>query len=190
MPGQTSVLNTGELSDSLAWDHKTGLSTNLINLFANQRKHRVLFLTKSTRIENIEREDPDRQVIISFSINASEVSAAYEKKAPSPTDRISAAKRLIERGWEVRIRLDPMVPVEGWKDYYAQIIDLINETGPEIVTLGSLRYFRPLVNFSSDNTDIFSFGKNQGDPDNRIRVPKETRLEMYSFAKNVSHVKK
>ncbi len=178
---QPSVLNTGELSDSLGWDLSTNLSVNLVPLFANQKKHKLLFLTKSATIDNLMKMAPNKQVIVSFSINAAPVSEMYEKASPSPEERLEAARRLKEHGYEVRLRLDPMIPVADWKGHYGDIIDKMNQVGPSIVTLGSLRYFRNLENHQKTETDIFSYGKDHGDPDGRLRVDRDTRTAMYRF---------
>lgn len=178
---EPSVMNAGELSDSLAWDLHTCLSTNLASLFASQARHKLLFVTKSTAVENLLAMEPNPRIVMSFSVNASEVSSRYERGAPSPADRIASALKLKSAGWEVRIRLDPLVPIDGWKDHYEEIIKRINELEPSVVTIGSLRYFKNLISHASETTDVFKYGHDHGDPDGRLRIPRDTRLEMYKF---------
>ena len=178
---EPSVLNAGELSDSLAWDAETGLTQNLIPLFESQKKHKLLLLTKSTKVEGLLRMDPTPQVIVSFSVNAPAVARKYERGAPPAEARLEAAKKLREAGWEVRVRLDPMLPVDGWKDHYGEAVALINEVKPSVVTLGSLRFFRTLVNHAPRGTDVFGFGRDHNDPDQRLRLAEELRVEMYRF---------
>ena len=176
-----SLLNTGELSDSLAWDRETELSMNLIPLFDNQKRHKVLFLTKSQAVDNLLKMEPSAQAVVSFSVNAEAVARKYERGAPAPGARLQAAKQLREAGWEVRVRLDPLLPVEGWQDHYGGIIEQINGVGPSVVTLGSLRYFRNLLAHAPAETDVFGMGVDHGDPDGRLRVAEQTRQEMYRF---------
>jgi spore photoproduct lyase len=178
---EPGVLNSGELSDSLAWDGETALSTNLVPLFETQKRHKLLLLTKSTAVDNILKMDPTPQVIVSFSVNAEAVSGKYELKAPSPGERLAAAGKLKEAGWEVRIRIDPMIPIEGWKDHYGDIIDGINGIEPSVVTLGSLRYFKNLLAHAPKESDVFKYGHDHHDPDGRLRVREELRIEMYRF---------
>lgn len=178
---EPSVLNTGELSDSLAWDPVTNLSANLVPLFSVQNQHKLLFLTKSTAVDNLLDQEPSPQVIASFSVNASEVSSRYERGAPPPEKRLEAAAKLKAAGWPVRVRLDPLLPVPDWKDCYERIIEKINQLAPQVVTLGSLRFFHNLLAHAPKDTDVFSFGKDHGDPDGRLRLALDTRLEMYRF---------
>ncbi len=175
---EPSVLNAGELSDSLVWDSEINLTANLVPLFAAQNKHRLLFLTKSTQISELIKLPPTPQVIVSFSINASEVSGKYEKRSARPEARLAAARRLKELGWKIRLRIDPIIPVPGWENFYDTLIDEINAVRPETVTLGSLRFFPTLKNHAPES-DIFNFATDQSDPDGRMRIPFELRLEIY-----------
>jgi spore photoproduct lyase len=175
-----AVLNAGELSDALAWDHSTMLSNNIVPLFAAQKRHKLLLLTKSVAINNLLEMEPTPQVIVSFSVNAPAVSIKYEPGAPPPLARLAAAKKLKAAGWEVRVRLDPLIPVPGWETAYGEIIAAVNELGPAVVTIGSLRFFRTLINHAPP-TDAFDYGTDHGDPDNRLRVPQDVREGMYRF---------
>ena len=174
-----SVLNAGELSDSLVWDGEIKLTENLVPLFAEQSRHKLLLLSKSANIFELLKQEPSPQVIVSFSVNAPEVSAKFEKKAPRPEKRLAAAKALKLQGWRVRLRLDPVVPVPNWKDAYEPLLDEINAVSPETVTLGSLRFFANLRNHARSGDEVFRYGVDERDPDGRWRVPFDLRLEMY-----------
>lgn len=175
-----ALLNAGELSDGLATDHLTGLSKILVPLFSKQKRHKLLFLTKSTNIQNLLAMEPTPQVVGSFSINAPEVSRQFEPSAPNPLERLQAAGQLIKHGWTVRLRIDPIVPVEGWKEIYGRLTDAILRLERiETVTLGSLRYFQSLPGYSRRGKEIFGYASTKDGSDKRIRVEKELRLEMY-----------
>jgi len=111
-----SIFNSGELSDSLM---KPTNMKPIADLFETQDKHKLLLLTKSHRIGWL-TETLRKQTIASFSLNATEVWRRWEKRASSPQQRIDAAKELIESGYEVRIRIDPVFPIEDWKKHYAK----------------------------------------------------------------------
>jgi spore photoproduct lyase len=40
-------------------------------------------------------------------------------------ERLNAAKQVYEKGYEVRLRIDPMVPVENWQIHYTNLVDSI-----------------------------------------------------------------
>src|SRR5438132_168747 len=143
------MLIVGELQDGLAFDSAyaavTGkaLTHHLIQLFAAQNRHRLVFLTKSTLIKHALKLEPTPQAVFSWSVNADYVGQRWEQGAPLPSSRFAAAAKMQEAGWPIRFRLDPMIPYndprENWREGYAETIDRINRLGPEMVTIGSLR---------------------------------------------------
>jgi len=99
------VLNSGELCDSLLSENSDDpFSKFIIPLFESQKKHKVLFLTKSTNVENLLRIDQHENVIMSFSLNAPAVSNKWEK-APEVEDRIEAARKVSDAGYGSSIRM-------------------------------------------------------------------------------------
>jgi spore photoproduct lyase len=147
------LLNTGELADSLMTEHsEEPFSKFIVPLFEKQKRHKVLFLTKSTETKNLERIESHNQTIISFSLNAPAVSNTWEI-APPVNERILAAKKLSKCGYDVRVRIDPIVPIEKWqKDYFELIDDLFNSFIPERITFGSLRGLQSTINNAIDKT--------------------------------------
>jgi spore photoproduct lyase len=151
---QAEVLNSGEIADSLMFENGgEPFSKTAIPLFEEQDKHKILLVTKSTNIKNLLSMDSHRQVIVSFSLNADPVARKWEKGAPQVSDRLEAAAKLSRSGYEVRIRIDPMVPILDWKKHYKTLIDQIfNKLTPERVTSGSLRGLQSTINGVKDKT--------------------------------------
>jgi len=147
------ILNTGEIADSLMHENSNKpFSKFIIPIFETQKLHKVLFLTKSSNVKNLLEIEPHNQAIISFSLNAIPVAKRWEK-APPILKRIEAAKKVYQVGYEVRVRIDPMVPIDDWKEYYLQLVDLIFENlAPERITLGSLRGLQSTINGCSDKS--------------------------------------
>jgi spore photoproduct lyase len=174
------ILNTGEISDSLMCENSGNpFSKFIISLFETQTRHKVLFLTKSTNIKNLLEITPHKQAIISFSLNAEEVARKWEKGAPKISERIAAAKKVMEAGYETRVRIDPMMPISNWKMCYQMLIGQIFEKiVPERITLGSLRGLQSTINGSSDKSWLkyLSESSNWGK-----KVEFMARYQMYSF---------
>ncbi len=148
------LLNTGEIADSLMHEStRHSFARFVLPLFEAQTKHKVLFLTKSDHIDNLLAADSHRQAIVSFSLNAHEVAEKWEAKAPDVSKRISAAKRLSDEGYEVRIRVDPLVPLPGWRDAYLRLLDeMFASLIPARITLGSLRGLQSTINNCPDKS--------------------------------------
>jgi spore photoproduct lyase len=153
---QAEVLNSGEIADSLMFENGgEPFTKTAIPLFEGQDKHKILLVTKSTNIKNLLSMDSHRQAIISFSLNADPVARRWEKGAPQVADRLEAARELSRLGYEVRIRIDPMVPILDWRKHYKTLIDQIfNKLIPERLTLGSLRGLQSTINGVKDKTWI------------------------------------
>jgi len=171
------ILNTGEIADSLMGENGSKpFSKFIIPIFESQKIHKVLFLTKSSNIKNLLELDSHNQVIMSFSLNAITVADKWEK-APKVKERIEAAQKLYANGFEVRVRIDPMVPVENWEKHYIHLIDLIfDKFYPERITLGSLRGLQSTINGCTDKSWVkyLSESSNWGK-----KVDINQRLAMY-----------
>lgn len=148
------VLNTGELADSLMGEFgKEPFSKFVIELFQRQNKHKVLFLTKTTNVKNLLDLNLHTQAIVSFSLNADLVANRWEKGAPSVSDRIEAAKKVYETGYETRVRIDPMVPIIDWQTHYKDLVDeIFDNFVPERITLGTLRGLAKTIRFSKEKS--------------------------------------
>jgi len=175
-----SVLNAGELSDSLVWDKEIKLTQSLIPIFASQNKHKLLLLTKSANISELAKLTPSDSVITSFSLNSQEVSNKYEKKSPPPSARLNSAKTLKQLGFRVRLRIDPIIPIPNWKEGYTELIEQINNIAPETITLGTLRFFPALKHRATGNKEVFNYAVDNNDPDARWRLPIDQRIEIYT----------
>jgi len=152
---EKEVLNSGEVTDSLAGEHLQPPFTKfIIPLFERQYDYKLLLLTKSNNVNNLLQIDSHDNVIVSFSLNAEPVAEKWEK-APSVSSRIQAAKKVFDAGYETRIRIDPIVPYpEGeWKKHYRALIDRIfSRFFPERITLGSLRGLQSTINEAKDKS--------------------------------------
>jgi len=176
---EPEILNAGELADSLMLENGlNAFSKFIIPLFETQDKHKVLFVTKSSNIKNLLQLNPHNQVIVSFTLNASPVDELWEKKAPRVLDRIKAAEQLYNIGYEIRIRIDPMVPIENWEKNYQVLIDeIFSRFTPERITLGSLRGLQSTINGTKDKSWVHYLkeSSNWGK-----KIDFSTRLKMYS----------
>lgn len=140
-----ALLNAGEVADSLgvpAYVEKFLKIT--LPVLRKYPMHKVLFLTKGgTQHIKVLEKIPDEmrsRFIISFSINPQVIVDKFEKGTASSVDRINAARGVQEMGFEVRIRIDPMIPVEGWVLYYEELTrELLDKVKPSRITLGTLR---------------------------------------------------
>jgi spore photoproduct lyase len=133
--GSRCILNSGELSDS--YPNHPNIRA-IMDAFAKQDRHKLLLLTKTADPQSL-LETYRKNVVYSVSVNAESVASRWELRAPKPSDRLRGLEAVMEKGYETRVRIDPIIPVFGWRDAYAHLARHINEVGPARVTLGTLR---------------------------------------------------
>ncbi len=188
------MMIAGELQDGLVFDaaykkvNGKPLTHFIIPLFAAQKRHRLIFLTKSTQIQHALELPPTPQAVFSWSVNAEEVATRWEHGTPLPSERFAAAEKMKKAGWPIRFRLDPMIPYPDWKRGYGEAIKRINSLAPEMVTIGALRAtsYRGLRGAAKSNgrdDSIFDYLTEEKDPSGfKYRIPFETQVEMFRFA--------
>ena len=184
--GRTRI-GTGEFTDSLALDKYTKYSSYLIPFF-RETKNLVLELkTKISDIENVLREEPHDNVVISWSVNTRGMAERFEKGAASMEDRINAALKASQRGYRIGFHFDPIVYYKGWEEEYEKIVGEMfsfEEIRKSVawISLGTLRYTPGLKqaaeNRFTDN-DIFYQGDFFIDTDGKLRYPRSRRIYMY-----------
>lgn len=181
---EPTLYNCGEVADALLYPWI--LEKNVFPLFKDT-KHKLLLLTKNSNVTLLYTSKMQKNVIMAFSVNAQFVSTRWELGAPHPWERLEAARKVSEWGYPVRLRIDPMVPVEDWQTGYRELIDRIMLKVPqvEVITIGSLRMKSHNLNICKELGNDISYmsyltEKNQRD----LRAPEEVRIEMYDFVIN------
>jgi spore photoproduct lyase len=184
-PERSFRIGTGELADSLALDHLTDLSCELVPFFA-ERANAVLELkTKSDCIENLLRLDPKDRVVVSWSMNAATIAASEEHGAANLEERISAAERVQAAGYKVGFHFDPLIAHDGWEEGYraiiARLFQRLDTRRVAWVSLGSLRMTAQLktaIKVRPQRTQVVS-GELVPGPDGKERVWRGVRVKMY-----------
>ena len=177
-----SIFNSGELSDSLMNPRNM---KQIADLFETQNIHKLLLLTKSNRVEWLTRAKTLRQTIASFSMNATEVWRRWEKRTPSPRQRIDAARHLQECGYEVRIRIDPIFPIGDWRKHYGDLMYSVFSdlpTDPGRITLGTPRGLAKTLIFAKDRSwEKIAFTDEPERTGWGRKAPRNVRKQIYVF---------
>jgi spore photoproduct lyase len=169
------ILNAGEICDSL-------LDPNIyyiLKTFENQKRHKLLLVTKSASISPLLKIEDPSNIIVSFTVNSMKVAEKWEKGAPSPENRLDSAQLLHDYGYQIRFRVDPIVPYpDKWENYYKDLIDdIFRRFCPERITLGTLRGLRSTIQNCKDDSWVKYLKEDSGWG---LKQKFFTRLTLYS----------
>lgn len=176
----------GKLQDGLALESLSGYARTMVPFFGQHAHARMVVLTKSADVQNLLGLEHADHTILSWTVNAPEVSSAFEQNTPSVADRISAMQRCAEAGYPVRAVMMPIIPIDGWREAYGEFLATLLEAVPlSRITLGSICSYsqaqRLLELKLGRNNAISSMidcdpGKSE---DGRLRFCRSTREEVY-----------
>jgi DNA repair photolyase len=136
-------VGTGQYSDSLALDKKTGFSKKLIEFFAAQDQHLLELKTKSAEVDHLLRLDHKGKTIFAWSVNPEKIVKSDEEGSVSLSERIEAAKSCCAAGYPVAFHFDPIIYYPGWEKDYQGVVELIfkniDHKNIAWISLGALR---------------------------------------------------
>lgn len=186
IPDILRVLNLGELCDPLAVEDVTGFAEELIP-FAAQETHKtkLLFLTKSDNVDSLLTLEHRGQSIMSFSINTNKVYQQLEHRTASPEARLMAARKLQQAGYEIRLRIDPVILYSTWKKDYIDLVEKIFAyVKPERITIGEYRPSKGLashINSRFPDSPLLKIHSGLVNEGTKLRYPEEHRLAMFKI---------
>ena len=181
---QPTSVYVGKLQDALGLDPLTGFSRVLVPFFAEQPLARLVMLTKSDAVENLLGLEPRGHTVVSWSVNPAAVCRAFEGGAPPLARRLAAARRCTRAGYAVRFLIMPILPVDGWREQYAELVrELFAAVRPQRVTLGGICSYRTALRLTArslgPDNPIARHVAPQPSPDGRRRFPRELRAQFY-----------
>ncbi|MCB0359433.1 MAG: hypothetical protein KDD44_07345 [Bdellovibrionales bacterium] len=145
-PGRLFRVGIGEAIDSLIWEELTDLSTELVPFFGRHPNLLLELKSKHDYVDNlVAMKDEHRgRTVVSWSMNAREVSDADERGTASLERRLAAAERCVAAGYRVGFHFDPLVYFDGCVEGYREVISEIFRALPwqsvAWVSIGTLRY--------------------------------------------------
>lgn len=190
-PERLFRIGTGELSDSLALDHVTEFSKDIVTFARETPNVLVEFKTKTANVDNLIGLNHGGRSIVSWSINPQAYIEREEHKCDSLADRLSAARRVADAGYPVAFHFDPLLHFDGWENAYEGLIQRVGELfRPEElawVSIGSLRFTKELKKIS-----VARFPKSKimsaelfPSPDGKMRYFRPIREDMYAKVKSL-----
>ena len=142
-------IGTGQASDSLMWGNRNNILTDLF-AFAKANPNVILELkTKSANVSWADTLAVPPNVIVTWSLNAPTIITHEEHRTASLVSRLSAARKLADKGILVGFHFHPIIHFVGWEQEYREITDTIQHmfTPREtvMISLGTLTFIKPVL---------------------------------------------
>ena len=184
IPKSLKVLNLGELADPLGVDYITGFAKQIISFMPEHAPGtRLLFLTKSDCVDEILKLNHGEQSIISFSVNTEKVFQELEHRTASPESRLRAAEKVQQAGYEVRLRIDPVIFYSTWEKDYIELVDKIFQfVRPTRITIGEYRPSNGLashIGLRFPDSPLLRINKSLVREGGKLRYPEDQRVKMF-----------
>ena len=185
-PNRIIRIGTGELADSLALEDITGISTKLIPYFESQKNVLFEVKTKTNHINFLNQFSQKlSNLVVSWSMNPTELIDNIEFKSDSIMDRLDAAKKVQDLDIKLAFHFDPIVYHDNWYHNYQNLIDaLFKKIDPQNIvwiSLGGLRFppsLKEIIRERFPKTSIIR-GEQIVGTDQKLRYFKPLRLEMF-----------
>jgi len=183
---ESTAFYLGKLQDALALDTLTGYSRKMVPFFAQQKKAKLILLTKSTNVENLLDLDHQGHTILSWSLNAGEISDDFELNVPPISERLAAMRKCAYAGYPLRAVIMPIIPIEGWENIYTRFLENLFESVPlERITLGQICSYSAALQLTERKlgkcNPISKILENHKSKDGRIRFPIGLRIKVYKY---------
>lgn len=189
--GKASVhFFSGYDCDSLALDPVTGFVNEFLPVFRAYPGALLELRTKSTQIRSLLAQEPMPNCIIAYSFTPAEIASAIEHKTPPVSKRLQALQRLQAHGWQIGLRIDPLIYQEGVKEQYERLFEQVfrhvDTALLHSVSLGSFRlpksYYQTLSRLYPEEV-LFASPLEETD-DGMVTYREAIRDDLLSFCKN------
>lgn len=188
LKNQPVRVGTGEVIDSLSLDPITLYSRRLIEFFREYPQWKLEFKTKSHFVDQFIDCEHQGNVIASWSINPQNIIESEEHGTASLEQRLDAARRCQNKGFQISFHIDPMIWHPDWKKNYGDLVDqIVKHFKPEDVpylSVGALRFQPQQKNMMRERFGMESL-VNQAETfmgaDGKLRYDLNLRTEMFDF---------
>jgi spore photoproduct lyase len=179
-------IGTGEFADSLYQEDRLGLSKKIAGIFDRYDNVLAEFKTKSVNISTLSQIKNPRKVVIGFSLNTARMAGLLEVGTAPIAERLKAARRLEEMGFNLAFHFDPIVWYDNWEEEYRQTVSMIYDHIKDARKIAwcSMGGFRCMPSLK---TELRKFGADMplfaGEmvlgADGKLRYPRTIRAEFY-----------
>jgi spore photoproduct lyase len=129
-------------SDTLCFEPELGATKLLVEYFARFEDKFLMTYSKSDNVDHLLNLKHNGQTICCWTLNAYTQSRLIERDAATMEERIEAAYKCEQAGYNVRFRFSAVCPVHNWRQEYRDMLDLLfSKVHPDLISLETLSRF-------------------------------------------------
>ncbi|MBP5159429.1 MAG: radical SAM protein [Lachnospiraceae bacterium] len=110
-------------SDLLAMESWLGMVHRWAAFVRENKDLTVELRTKSAAFDRISDIEPCDRFVLAWTVSPEDIAKKYEHRAPQTAARLACAARALEKGFPVRLCLDPMLNTRGFEEAYGGLIE-------------------------------------------------------------------
>lgn len=130
--------------DSLAMESLTGFAEHFLPFFGARPDSWMELRTKSLQTDLLQTREAIPNVVPAFTLTPDPIAREVEHGAPPYAKRLKRLGELTQRGWNVGLRLDPLIPWPRFAELYTgmirEVFERLDSRQVHSVTLGPMRF--------------------------------------------------
>lgn len=130
-------------TDTLALESLLNLSSKWIDFAKDKPNLNLEIRTKSANFKALKGVEVNKNVVLAWSVSPQNIIDLYENKTPSLKQRLKAIKDAIDKGWRVRVSIDPIIITQNYKNLYIELVkelfESVDASKLYSMTIGSFR---------------------------------------------------
>jgi spore photoproduct lyase len=148
-PDRFYHFGSGQSSDSLVWGNRYGILNDLLS-FAESNPNILLELkTKSVNVGDLLKRAAPKNLVCSWSLNTDAIIYNEELDTPNCAERLTAARRVADRGIKVAFHFHPMIQYRDWQREYndlgERVLKMFQPQEVLFVSFGSVTLIKSVI---------------------------------------------
>lgn len=127
-PGQLTTFEASCYTDPLSLEHLTGSLSECVRYFGTREGAQLRWVSKFSAVEPLLELPHHGRTRARVSVNAETISQRLEGGTAPVAERLAGLRKLAAAGYPVGVVIAPIVPLEGWRDLYADLFDRLEAT--------------------------------------------------------------
>ncbi len=176
---------TGEFTDSLALEHLTQYSSDLVQFLQDYPNVRLELKSKIIDLTWVDKISACQGILPAWSVNSPDIISSEEPGAALLEERLKAARQCADHGFRVCLHFDPIIHYPDWKSGYSKtvemILDYLKPGNIAYISLGSFRYMSGLKEKITQNHPGSTYILNEfvTGLDGKTRLLRPMRVEQF-----------